>query len=62
MAQPFYLREQAERCRRLARDSTDSALHDSLLKLADGYTVRADARVNDATAVWQTRPDDAGPA
>jgi hypothetical protein len=62
MAQPFYLREQAERCRRLARDSTDSALHDSLLKLADEYTVRADARVNDATAVWQTRPDDVGPA
>jgi hypothetical protein len=24
--------------------------------------VRADARVNDATAVWQTRPDDVGPA
>ena len=56
------LKEQAERCRRLARDSTDSALHDGLLKLADEYTVRADARVNDATAVWQTRPDDVGPA
>jgi hypothetical protein len=40
MAQTFCLREQAERCRRLARDSTDSALRDSLLKLADDYTVR----------------------
>jgi hypothetical protein len=62
MAQAFCLREQAERCRRLARESTDPALRDSLLKLADEYTVRADARVNDATAVWQTRPDDVGPA
>jgi len=30
MDQPFYLREQAERCRRLARDCTDPMLRDSL--------------------------------
>jgi len=40
MAQPFHLREQAERCRRLARDSTDPDLRDSLLKLADEYDTR----------------------
>jgi hypothetical protein len=31
MAQSFYLREQAERCRRLARDSLDTTLRDSIL-------------------------------
>jgi len=40
MDQPFYLREQAERCRRLARDCTDPTLRDSLLKLAEEYTGR----------------------
>jgi hypothetical protein len=34
MAQSFDLHQQAERCRRLARDSTDIVLRDSLLKLA----------------------------
>ena len=41
MAASFYLREQAERCRRLSRDSTDPALRDSLLRLAEGYAARA---------------------
>ena len=40
MDQPFYLREQAERCHRLARDCTDPMLRDSLLKLAEEYMGR----------------------
>jgi len=36
MDQRFYHLGQAERCRRLARDSTDAGLSDSLLKLAGG--------------------------
>jgi hypothetical protein len=47
MAQSIYLREQAERCRRLARDSTDTSLRASLLELADEYAARA-AAVEDA--------------
>ena len=62
MAQSFHLREQAERCRRLARDSTDSVLRDSLLKLADEYAARAGARENDDEnddkAVWQAGSED----
>ena len=66
MAQTFHLHEQAERCRRLARDSTDPNLRDSLLKLADEYTARARAQENDetgadpneGTAVWQAGSDD----
>ena len=53
MAQSFHLREQTERCRRLARDSTDPTLRDSLLKLAEEYAARASAQENDDTAVWQ---------
>jgi hypothetical protein len=37
-----YLREQADRCRRLARDSTDTALQVTLRRLADDYQMRAD--------------------
>jgi hypothetical protein len=43
MAQFFHLCEQAERCRRLARDSTDPKLRDRLLELADDYAARAAA-------------------
>jgi hypothetical protein len=60
MAQSFYLREQAERCRRLARDSTDPALRDSLLKLAGEYSVRASAQDNDDTSIRRGGPDDKG--
>ena len=35
------LREQAKRCRRLARDSIDPALRESLLTLAVEYAARA---------------------
>jgi hypothetical protein len=48
MAQSFQLREQAERCRRLARDCTDLALRDSLLKLAGEYAARAGSDEDDA--------------
>jgi hypothetical protein len=41
MVQSFQLREQAERCRRLARDSTDPKLRDTLMGLADEYAARA---------------------
>jgi hypothetical protein len=57
MAQSFHLREQAERCRRLARDSADPTLRDSLLKLADESTARASAPedndISDDAAIWQ---------
>jgi hypothetical protein len=62
MAQSFHLREQAERCRRLARDCTDPALRDSLLRLAEEYAARAGAQENedenDDKVVWQAGSDD----
>jgi hypothetical protein len=57
MGQPFYLREQAERSRRLARDCT-AMLCDSLLTLAGEYTGRASAREIDEPAVWQAGSDE----
>jgi hypothetical protein len=60
MAQPFHFHEQAERCRRLARDSTDPVLRDSLFRLADEYTARAAAQEDEAPAVWQAGSDDDG--
>jgi hypothetical protein len=70
MAQSFYLREQAERCRRLARDSTDPSLRDSLMRLADEYAARASVQEsedafgggNDDKTVWRARSDDEGAA
>jgi hypothetical protein len=40
------LHEQTKPCRRLARDSIDRALRDSLLKLADEYAERTGAKGN----------------
>jgi hypothetical protein len=60
MDQPFYLLGQVERCRRLARDSTDAGLSVSLLKLTEEYTARASAGENDGTAVWLADADDQG--
>ena len=61
MAQLFYLLEQAERCRRLARDSTDSALRDSLRLHAEEYAARADAEEeNDGAIVRRAGPRDQG--
>jgi hypothetical protein len=37
-----YFKEQADRCRRLARDSTDPVLQVSLCGLADDYQMKAD--------------------
>jgi hypothetical protein len=62
MAESFHLRDQAERCRRLARDSTDLNLRASLLILAEEYTARANARENDGMAVWRAASDDDGAA
>ena len=47
MEQQSYLREQADKCRRLARDSLDLDLRVSLRKLADEYQLRADELEND---------------
>jgi hypothetical protein len=64
MAQSFHLREQAERCRRLARDSTDPVLRDSLVRLADEYAARAgvqelkDASGNADKTIWRSRDDE----
>jgi hypothetical protein len=65
MAQSPTLSEQAERCRRLARDSTDPRLRDTLMRLADEYTARAsadepDAANDDAADARRARPDDNG--
>jgi hypothetical protein len=74
MAQSVQLREQAERCRRLARDSTDPSLRDSLMQLADEYAARASVQesedasedasddANGGKTVWRLRPDDDGAA
>jgi hypothetical protein len=42
-----YFREQADRCRRLARDSADPVLKVSLRRQADEYQMRADELEND---------------
>ena len=62
MAEPFHLREQAERCRRLARDSTDPTLRDSLLRLAEEYIARAASRETDGPESWKAASYDDGAA
>jgi hypothetical protein len=44
MAQSFFLREQAERCRRLARSTSDAVTHERLFKLAAEYDAQADVQ------------------
>jgi hypothetical protein len=44
MAQSFYLREQADRCRRLARGANDPVTQERLSKLAAEYEAQADAQ------------------
>jgi hypothetical protein len=41
MAQSFYLREQADRCRRLAHGTNDAVTRERLLGLAAEYDARA---------------------
>ncbi len=62
MVPSFFLREQAERCRRLARDSTDPGVRDGLLSLAEEYTAKADAQEQCEAADWQAQSDDQGMA
>jgi hypothetical protein len=50
-----YFREQADRCRRLAHDSSDPVLQASLRRLADDYQMKADELENDE--LWATRAD-----
>jgi hypothetical protein len=50
MGQTSPLREQAERCRRLARDATDLGVRDSLLSLAEEYSARADSEDTEGAA------------
>jgi hypothetical protein len=50
--------EQAERCRRLARDNTDPDLRDSLLRLADEYAARAATPEGQAIPVRKAGSDD----
>jgi hypothetical protein len=42
-----YFREQADRCRRLARESTEISLQVKLRRLADDYEMRADELEHD---------------
>ena len=44
MTQSFFLREQADRCRRLARSTSDLVTQERLLKLAAEYEAQADAQ------------------
>jgi hypothetical protein len=44
MAQSFFLRKQADRCRRLARGANDPVTQERLLKLADEYEAQANAQ------------------
>jgi hypothetical protein len=49
VAQPFFPREQADRCRRLARSTSDAVTQERLVKLAAEYEAQADAQ-DDADA------------
>lgn len=42
MENSIYFREQAERCRRLARDTVDPTTKVSLRRMGDEYAMRAD--------------------
>ena len=61
MAQSFYLREQADRCRRLARGTNDLVTQERLRELAGEYDTRAeaqDAAEGDAPALRAVRWND----
>jgi hypothetical protein len=53
-----YFREEADRCRRLARDSTDPVLQVSLRRLADDYQMKADELENDEILAKRADPND----
>jgi hypothetical protein len=57
----FYLREQAERCRRLARSTSDSLTQERLFKLAAEYEAQAEAQDDadeEVPALRRARRDD----
>jgi hypothetical protein len=60
MAQSFFLREQADRCRRLARATNDAVTQERLVKLAGEYEAQANAQDADqeAPALHRARGDD----
>jgi hypothetical protein len=61
MAQSFFLREQADRCRRLARATSDAVTQERLFKLAGEYDAQANAQDDadqEAPAVRRARRDD----
>ncbi|MEA2819455.1 MAG: hypothetical protein QOJ86_1459 [Bradyrhizobium sp.] len=61
MAQSFFLREQADRCRRLARSTNDVVTQERLRKLAGEYDAQAeaqDAAEEDAPVLREARRDD----
>jgi hypothetical protein len=60
MAQSLQLREQAERCPRLARDSTDLNLQDRLLRLADEYAARAATMEGPGNPIRDASSDEQG--
>jgi hypothetical protein len=53
-----HFRELADRCRRLAHDSTDRVLRVSLRRLTDEYQMKADELENDAIFAVRADPDD----
>ncbi len=61
MAQSFFLREQADRCRRLAQSTSDALTQERLFKLAAEYEAQADAQDDsdqEAPAVRYGRRDE----
>ena len=50
MEDPFYLRDQASRCSRLANNTDDRSLRARFLSLADEFTARAIAAESAARA------------
>jgi hypothetical protein len=60
MARSFYPREQADRCRRLARGTNDVLTQERLLKLAAEYEAQDAAAEGDAPALRRARREDDG--
>ena len=61
MAQSFHLREQADRCRRLARGTNDVVTQERLRKLAGEYDAQAESQAaaeEDAPVLREARRGD----
>ena len=59
MENSAYFREQADRTRRLAQDSTDLTLKISLRRLADEYKMRADELQDEEISMEDLGPEPA---